>query len=576
MNQETHPQADAPAEDDLEEVLLRSIDGSVTAEQKEWLDSVLRHNPEIRARASRFLVDESLLAEETRSERRALELTHLLTPPPAAEPARPARGGLLRFIDTHGLLMTAIAAVLMAALLTQNLVTLSKIKRLHSLAIVDPEQDDPAGAVADESDERSWSATEDSQLVARVTGVRDAVWESDESELAFGDAISKGDTVQLASGVLELLLTTGAKVTVEGPASFEASSSIETTLSRGKIAAAVPRSARGYTILTPTSEVVDIGTQFGVSVEDSGDSEVHVFDGDVVARSRQADASTELIHAKRDEAMRFDSESDVPVRFAARNNDFVRSFDRVLSSAELPPLPVHRKLELWLASDTLTEAKEGDAVATWRDLQVGDNDFSDDAWQFDERRCPRLVIDERGRRALRFDGWSTYMATTPMETGARQTVVVAYSPGPTSFANDYHGGILLKYPGAPSMELALFADRSVRGWVWPGQGSASNVGVIRSAPVEHAGVAVAAYAYDSTDDHAELWANGESQGTASAPIALISTGRRYLGSHPHPHIEAGFFGNLYEVLVYNTRLEPAEMDELNHYFQQRYAETAAP
>ena len=68
----------------------------------------------------------------------------------------------------------------------------------------------------------------------------------------------------------------------------------------------MPRFARGYTILTPTAEVVDLGTEFGVDVDDSGASEVHVFDGDVVARpARGWRFARPTIHARQDEAIQF-------------------------------------------------------------------------------------------------------------------------------------------------------------------------------------------------------------------------------------------------------------------------------
>ena len=70
--------------------------------------------------------------------------------------------------------------------------------------------------------------------------------------------------------MLQLTYDTGAKVTVEGPVDMVMTTAIEAKLSEGKIAAAVPRFARGYTILTPTAEVVDLGTEFGVSVDEVG------------------------------------------------------------------------------------------------------------------------------------------------------------------------------------------------------------------------------------------------------------------------------------------------------------------
>ncbi|TWT92023.1 FecR protein [Botrimarina colliarenosi] len=568
-----------PANDhELESVLLRVLDETADASERSWLNESLRHDPDLRKRACRFLVDDSLLRDEEDAARQTKALLQTLGERnPAHGPVATPRHwqGLLGFVNQHGLAVLSIAAVMVIALGVQNLVTVKEIGRLHALGIADPGQEEGSAdlAYADKAPNAriGWAGMAPATVVGRVTGLDHVVWEEGDAALAFGDSLLKGRTVRLASGVLELLLATGAKVTIEGPAHFEASSLSESSLTRGKIAAAVPRAARGYTVLTPTSEVVDIGTQFGVVVEESGDTELHVFDGDVVARSRLVGASPELLHAMQDEAMRFGGVSDKPKRFAARTNDFVRRLGPNLLAGQLPPLPVTDGLGLWYAADFIPEAEIGGPVATWRDLLVGDNDFADDAWQFDARRCPQKINDHAGRPAIRFDGWSTFLATSPMETSDRQTLIVAYAPAPTSFANDYHGGILLKYPtGAPSLELAVFDDHSTRGWVWPGPGSKENVGIIRSAPVEGLGVSLVVYTYDSIAGRAELWANGKSQGVTDAPLKIRQPGRRFIGNHPNSAIEAGFLGNLYEVLVYDNALDTTALTQLNAYFQERY------
>ncbi len=47
----------------------------------------------------------------------------------------------------------------------------------------------------------------------------------------------------------------------------------------------MPIVARGFTVTTPNSDVVDLGTEFGLTVDGSGETEVHVFDGLVEAHS---------------------------------------------------------------------------------------------------------------------------------------------------------------------------------------------------------------------------------------------------------------------------------------------------
>ena len=129
-------------------------------------------------------------------------------------------------------------------------------------------------------------------------------------------------------------------------------------------------------------------------------------------------------------SVHFDARYKAVRRITADASEFVRRLNPDRSPDELPPLPVTHDLALWLAADMIRCRKRSAPVSTWPDILIGDNHFPDDAWQFDERLCPIWVRDAEGLPAVRFDGWSTYMATSPMATGDRQTAfVVCLQPG---------------------------------------------------------------------------------------------------------------------------------------------------
>lgn len=572
-----------PTRNEVESILLSIQEGLSSPEDIDWLNAELRDDSDLRRRVSRFLVHESLLEEAMEcgaaiqariADASRCDPVRSLAPSLAPGQKRGRLSDRLRYVNRRGLFASALAATVLVALCVQNAFLMRRIERLHAIALLDDSDAVSDPSLNDEEQSGADLPSQDTQVtrvVGRVIGVDQVQWEDGVDTIAFGDQIKVGRKFSLTTGIVELLLSTGAKVTIEGPAQFVASAPGSCELSSGKIAAAVPRSARGYTVLTPTSEVVDIGTHFGIAVADSGDTEVHVFDGDVVARSRLEGPDAEFVHAREDEAFLFATQRTKPDRIKARLADFVRRIGPAFSADELPDLPVTDDLGLWYAAEVTPGIGNGDRIATWHDLLIGDNKFADDAWQFDSRRCPNLVVDERGRRAIRFDGWSTYLATSPMETSEQQTCFVVYSPGPANFANEYHGGILLKYPSSPSLEVAAFADHSARGWVWPGVGSKENVGVVRSQATDSPGVFVVAYTYDAVNDRAELWVNGTSQGHSSAPVKFDQPGRRFIGSHPDERLEAGFFGNVYEILVYDDALSEESMGELDAYFQGRYA-----
>jgi hypothetical protein len=95
----------------------------------------------------------------------------------------------------------------------------------------------------------------------------------------------RGELHELEAGVLELETRRGAQLVIEAPAAFRFESPQRLRLTQGRIAADVPARAKGFTVVTPSGEAVDLGTRFAVDVPASGAAEVHVFDGEVVAQA---------------------------------------------------------------------------------------------------------------------------------------------------------------------------------------------------------------------------------------------------------------------------------------------------
>lgn len=103
------------------------------------------------------------------------------------------------------------------------------------------------------------------------------------ADLATGRSV-RSEPHKLAAGVLELETRRGARLVIEAPATFRFESPQRLHMTTGRIAADVPDRAKGFTVVTPSGEAIDLGTRFAVDVPASGAAEVHVFDGEVVAR----------------------------------------------------------------------------------------------------------------------------------------------------------------------------------------------------------------------------------------------------------------------------------------------------
>lgn len=174
-------------------------------------------------------------------------------------------------------------------------------------------------------------------FVARITGMADCEWTNPEDRSYAGSFIPVGKLYELASGLLEITYKSGARVILEGPCSYTVDSDAGGYLLRGKLVAridnnlvrnqvsleritshkrrtAVGASARNgerhlitlyatrksingdrnkcasqlrifrvpdpvFKVRTPTAVVTDLGTEFGVKVDENGATTSHVFQG---------------------------------------------------------------------------------------------------------------------------------------------------------------------------------------------------------------------------------------------------------------------------------------------------------
>lgn len=95
---------------------------------------------------------------------------------------------------------------------------------------------------------------------------------------------------ELTAGVLELVTRHGGRIVIEAPASFRFETAQRLRLQRGRVSVDIPPAARGFTVVTPSGEAIDLGTRFAVDVPPTGKAEVHVFSGEVIARGGRSPA----------------------------------------------------------------------------------------------------------------------------------------------------------------------------------------------------------------------------------------------------------------------------------------------
>jgi ferric-dicitrate binding protein FerR (iron transport regulator) len=143
--------------------------------------------------------------------------------------------------------------------------------------VISPRPSDPASERTDDS-------------VAVLLQTHHAEWEGTGIPSHPGAPLSPG-TLTLKSGYAQVQFYNGATVVLQGPAEFRLISRTQAYCARGKLRATVPPHAQGFTIGSPTMDLVDRGTEFGLDV--GGDkTDLHVFQGKVDVYGPGAAAKT--------------------------------------------------------------------------------------------------------------------------------------------------------------------------------------------------------------------------------------------------------------------------------------------
>lgn len=101
--------------------------------------------------------------------------------------------------------------------------------------------------------------------------------------------LKAGTRMTLEAGVAEVLFADGARVIVQGPATFEPTGSAGMRLISGRVVASSVSGGSGFRVMTEASEVTDLGGAFGVSVNRAGVTRTDVIRGEVAVVGLERD-----------------------------------------------------------------------------------------------------------------------------------------------------------------------------------------------------------------------------------------------------------------------------------------------
>jgi hypothetical protein len=569
--------------DSLAKLIHRYLDDSLSVTEESELMASLEHS----ADARRQFVDEAFLNHDLHEAMREADIRSFIVSGDDDAPPQPApRLGILSRRGYSIAFRGVVAAAVLVAI-ALSIPRAASDKAGPDKVVVDgPAAADEPATDADKS--------ESSVSVGTVVQQRDCKWVEGSISWRVGDLLPPKTLLSLESGAAEVALENGVRLVLSGPCEVQLVNEMRGRVFRGSLVAKVPVGAHGYTLTTPSSQVIDLGTEFGVAVDRSGKSEVHVFTGEVISRWNGPDKGQgKSLRLHQNDGARYGLKKSDTTLIAADETRFIRDLAPRLPVEDLPPLPVRKNLALWLAADRMIETDASGGVRSWGDLLCDHSQTFQVALQLDPNARPHLVPDAmNGRPAVRFDGVDDYLVTTPLETTDSQTIFIVLGLSNTSPAQ----GQIINYNGPPHRKLSTFPTLPgvlqlnarrfagggfrLAGYVYSGEFNADfavdshvRTNFSESSPELKAPIALS-FRYDPTANKAALHVNGKLVAEKTAPWPAGLTSRKVIGSHGS---KDAFYLNadIAEIVIYNQALSDGDLKSVFGYLSGRYGDMSA-
>jgi ferric-dicitrate binding protein FerR (iron transport regulator) len=105
--------------------------------------------------------------------------------------------------------------------------------------------------------------------------------------------------IRLTEGIVKLVTDQNVEVVLESPTEFTFQSYSEICLGYGKLFARVSPQGLGFSVATPNSKIVDLGTEFGILCHINGNTEVYLYKGkaNLFAGEKNANKTSLLLTA---------------------------------------------------------------------------------------------------------------------------------------------------------------------------------------------------------------------------------------------------------------------------------------
>lgn len=248
-------------------------------------------------------------------------------------------------------------------------VTACAIASVVLIAVLLRNRDQPSDAPANPTEVQAAVTPGDREdtvnevYVAQITGITPDGRLSNTSQPDFLLRLRRGEPLTIERGLAEIEYFSGATLILHGPATFIPTGSQSGRLVSGRISGEVSKG--DFTLRTPSADVIDLGTAFGVSVDDSNNTEVIVFDGKVrVSAAGDLASHGKSMHLTEGMAARIANNGAIRQDAEVTSDRFTRDF---------PHQPLHTS-EISLADLLSGPGGDGRCLAGVLDPTTGDRD----------------------------------------------------------------------------------------------------------------------------------------------------------------------------------------------------------
>jgi hypothetical protein len=300
------------------------LEGTLSSAERQELESLLLENPDARRNYLEHVQESACL--------RWLCVEEFGDVIERCESAQPARswGGSGRRITTivsGGILATALIAVAAMQFVGSDGAQTASDTTPSDIAVAPMPDSDQVAARTSPSTVPQGDT--DRNVVATITAINSVKWEFPTAGAHLLSRCEVGDRLRLLDGSAELTFDAGVQVKVFGPADFEITSATSIRCLKGRVTTLVDKRGRGFTIETPWAKVVDLGTQFGLSISDSGETEVVVFQGMVdLSYSPSAAGDPASRRMRQGEALLVKNSGEFERVMAVQRNSFMDATER--------------------------------------------------------------------------------------------------------------------------------------------------------------------------------------------------------------------------------------------------------